>query len=141
MTARDLQLARGRVRNVLADAVITGVKSGEKALDEFRRAAHDGTPYHLAILDESYGPAGKLTGTEVSAAIRQEAQSVPSGPPIIIVGCTGFTSGDDDGTHERHARECGQDLVVGKPIPNNFGEMLLDLLAASSAHAVASTSH
>ena len=45
-------------------------------------------------------------------------------PGVVIVGCTGDSG---VGHHDENAREAGQDLVLGKPMPH--GDQLAQLLS------------
>ena len=63
--------------------------------------------------------------TEAVRALERTCADVSNKQPMLVVGCTG--NADTDELMAR-SKEVGQDACLGKPLPANFKETVLELL-------------
>ena len=142
LLADDLKINRmilaAMLKRVWKDVVIEQVGSGEQALEALQSALQMDASFDYAFLDEHYS-GDSMTGIEVTCRYREtEAARRLLGPqavkPVIIVGCTG-SSGVD--RHDEAAQAAGQDLVIGKPLPDvhQLKKLLLQAWHTRRPHA------
>ncbi len=105
------------------------VRSGPAALDAFARAAEEGHPYDLVLLDMQM-PG--MDGLDVARALRQQGRDMPSArPPVIVM----LTSIHREGRLRDEARRAGIYAVLYKPTkPSQLYDALIE---AFDGHPVA----
>ncbi len=123
LVADDNEHARivlgGMLRSL--SCVVTEVESGEAAIDEASRAAREGAPYRVALIDwKMPGMDGAETATKLLRETRAEER-----PAVILV--TAY----DREEATRRADEAGIDVVLHKPIsPSTLHDAMLRVLDA-----------
>lgn len=121
LVADDNASARAVLTNMLRSLScrVTAVTSGEAAVEEALRAARDGQPYRLAVLD--WKMPG-LDGAEAAAQLAHHAE-VPSLPVILVTAYEREYAA-------RHFEELGIDAVLHKPVsPSTLHDALQSILA------------
>jgi len=97
----------------------TAVYSGQQAVEQAGAIRPD-----MALIDIGMPD---MDGYEAAVRIRERCGNAP----IILVAVTGWARDEE----KRHARECGFDLHVAKPVDLATLKQLLALLNHSSANA------
>ena len=101
---------------------VTCVGSGERALEQYRRAASRGVPYRLAIVD--WRMPG-IDGIETVRRMRDLAEEEAQQPGLILV--TAY--GRDEVVTE--AEKAGVDVFVSKPVsPSTLFNAMMEALSA-----------
>ena len=121
LVADDNASARAVLSNMLRSLScrVTAVASGEEAVDEAMRAAKEGMPYRVAVLD--WKMPG-LDGAEAAERIARHGKRLP----VILV-----TAYEREYAAQR-AREIGIDAVLHKPVsPSTLHDAVLGVLAPS----------
>jgi CheY-like chemotaxis protein len=122
LVADDNSSARVVLTNMLRSLScrVTPVASGEEAIAEAERAAREGRPFRLALLD--WKMPG-IDGAEAAARLSRN-QALPSRLPVVLV--TAY----EREYASRNARDIGVDAVLHKPVsPSTLHDTLLSVLA------------
>ena len=113
----------------LPGAQVAQAVTGEEALAMLVPADGGAAPFDVAFLDEHYGVDGGLRGTDVTRLAREHERRRVGAEAVVrrlvLVGTTGDASAPG---HDALARESGQDIVLGKPMPERLPAELLALL-------------
>jgi two-component system, sensor histidine kinase and response regulator len=120
LVADDSSSARIVLTNMLQSLScrVTVVESGEAAVAEAERAARDGQPYRLALLD------WRMPGLDGATAAAKIAELVKPRMPVILV--TAY----EREYAARNASEAGIDAVLHKPVsPSTLHDTLVNVLA------------
>ena len=133
LLADDSAIIRLTVSHVVArvgqglEWTVDQVDTGERAVEMVVAAAGTDDKYDLVILDQDFGGAERMRGTEATTAMRAV------GVDALIVGFTG----DSTKGHIKRAIAAGQDTVVGKPFVDEgaFKRILQGLVQARSRRA------
>ena len=113
-SALNRKLLIHSLRRVLPDEPwFTQAESGEEALELL-----SGGEYDVAFLDQNFGAKGQLTGHDVTLTVRSREKLCSRSHRLVIIGVTGDQGLDTElQGFDCSARQCGQDLVWGKPFP------------------------
>jgi two-component system sensor histidine kinase/response regulator len=124
LVADDNSSARAVLSSMLTSLScrVTTVSSGEEAIAEALRAAREGQPYRLALLDWKMP---RLDGAEAAARLAQSTE-LPTRLPVILV--TAY----EREYAARRWEETGIDAVLHKPVsPSTLHDTVLNVLAPS----------
>jgi signal transduction histidine kinase/CheY-like chemotaxis protein/HPt (histidine-containing phosphotransfer) domain-containing protein len=131
LVADDNASARAVLTNMLRSLScrVTAVSSGDEAVKEAVRAAKNGQPFRLAVLD--WKMPG-LDGAEAAATIARSAD-VPSLPVILVTAYEREYAA-------RRVQEFGIDAVLHKPVsPSTLHDALQSILAPKDHRAAGHT--
>ena len=127
LVADDNASARTVIANMLQSLScrVTVVESGQAAVDEALRAAHDGKPYRLAVLD--WRMPG-VDGAEAAARLARAPELRPHLPVILV------TAYEREYANAR-GREIGIDAVLHKPVsPSMLHDAVVNVLVPDSPY-------
>jgi signal transduction histidine kinase/CheY-like chemotaxis protein len=128
LVADDNASARAVLANMLRSLScrVTAVPTGQEAVEEIERAAREGHPYKLAVLDWKMP---QLDGVEAAARLAR-SRDLPSRLPVILV-----TAYEREYATQR-ADESVIDAVLNKPVsPSTLHDAVLGVLAPAERRA------
>jgi len=123
LVADDNASARAVLTNMLRSLSchVTAVSSGQEAVDEALRAAREGRPYRLAVLD------WKMPGLDGAAAAAQLSRSAELGRRLPVILVTAY----ERELATQHV-QAGIDAVLHKPVsPSTLHDAVLSVLVPS----------
>ncbi len=127
LVADDNTSARAVIANMLQSLScrVTAVESGDAAVKEAIRAARDGQPYRLAVLD--WRMPG-LDGAQAAAQLAKAAELKPHLPVILV------TAYEREYANAR-GREIGIDAVLHKPVsPSMLHDAVVNVLVPGTPY-------